>query len=116
MNKEDFNCKCGCGLGWDDMNKSTRDKLHEAESYCPFVFKINSGIRCKTHNENTPNASKSSSHPKGYAGDIGVRNSWERFIILSALIKAGFKRIGVAKTFIHADDDPDKPEDVLWTY
>jgi hypothetical protein len=28
----------------------------------------------------------------------------------------GFNRIGVANTFIHVDNDPSLPEDVIWTY
>ena len=30
--------------------------------------------------------------------------------IISALLKAGFNRIGVAKSFIHVDDDPEKKQ------
>ncbi len=116
MKDIEFKCHCKCGHGVDDMHRSTMKKLKTAEADCPFDFKINSGMRCKAHNARVAGASKKSSHTKGYAVDIKVRNSWERFLVLRALIKAGFTRIGVAKTFIHADDDIDKPKEVLWTY
>jgi hypothetical protein len=31
-------------------------------------------------------------------------------------MEAGFNRIGIAPTFIHVDNDPSKPEDVIWLY
>jgi hypothetical protein len=36
--------------------------------------------------------------------------------LVCALFDAGFGRIGIAKTFIHVDVDPDKPFDVMWVY
>jgi hypothetical protein len=56
-----------------------------------------------------------SSHLVGKAADIAVGSGAERYIILNALIQAGFRRIGVAKTFIHCDNDESKPNSV-WTY
>jgi hypothetical protein len=38
-----------------------------------------------------------------------------RSILLPALIHAGFTRIGIAKTFIHADVDDKKPN-AIWLY
>ena len=57
-----------------------------------------------------------SSHIKGLAVDISVKDSRTRFIILDALIKVGFNRIGIADTFIHVDDDRNKACGVIWTY
>jgi hypothetical protein len=31
-------------------------------------------------------------------------------------MEAGFNRIGISSTFIHVDNDPSKPEDVIWLY
>jgi hypothetical protein len=36
--------------------------------------------------------------------------------VVNALLKAGFKRIGVAKTFIHADDSETHDQEVMWLY
>jgi hypothetical protein len=37
-------------------------------------------------------------------------------LVLRSLLAAGFERIGIAKTFIHADRDLDLPGDVVWLY
>ena len=39
------------------------------------------------------------------AADIAVSKGPERYIILNALIKAGFSRLGISSTFIDADTD-----------
>lgn len=89
-------------------------KLEHARELAGIPFRITSGYRTKEHNQ-AVNGVPGSSHLIGVAADIAVSNGSERFIILNALIKAGFKRIGVAKTFIHCDTDDSKPDSV-WTY
>jgi uncharacterized protein YcbK (DUF882 family) len=96
------------------MDSNFLAKLEEARGIAGVPFTITSGYRTKEHNTyvgGVPN----SSHLIGVAADISVSNGSERYIILSALIKAGFRRIGVAKTFIHCDTDDSKPNSV-WTY
>ena len=56
-----------------------------------------------------------SSHLKGLAVDISCDNSGHRQKILTALIQVGFKRIGIAKSFIHTDLDNEKPN-AIWLY
>ena len=51
----------------------------------------------------------------GVACDIHCVDSHSRQIIVNALIQAGFTRIGIAKTFVHADTDQFK-NDALWLY
>ena len=44
-------------------------------------------------------------------------DSRSRFIIISALLSAGFNRIGIASTFIHCDTaEKGKTKNVIWTY
>ena len=94
-------------------------KLEHAREIAGIPFKVTSGYRTKEHNESLRDkgykASPNSSHLIGVAADIAVGSGRERYIILNALIKAGFKRLGVAKTFIHCDTDESKPNSV-WTY
>ena len=52
----------------------------------------------------------------GLAADIACSASLDRFTIVDALIDAGFNRLGIAKSFIHVDSDPDKAPYVIWTY
>ena len=89
-------------------------KLDHARELAGISFKITSGYRTKEHNAEVGGV-PNSSHLIGVAADIAVGSGKERYIILNALIKAGFKRLGVAKTFIHCDTDPNKPNSV-WTY
>lgn len=59
--------------------------------------------------------SGNSSHCKRLAVDIAVNNGSDRLKLVYCLLGIGFKRIGVAKSFIHVDMDSDKP-DSLWVY
>lgn len=97
------------------MNRKFLEMLQEARTIADVPFSINSGYRTKKHNlrvGGTPN----SSHLKGLACDIKCTTSNRRAIILNALIKVGFKRIGIGNTFIHVDIDEDKPQNVYWLY
>lgn len=96
------------------MDKGFLEKLDEAREFAGFPFFINSAYRSEDHPESIKNPS--SSHIKGLAVDIGVRDSRTRYLVLDALIHVGFNRIGIADTFIHVDDDRDKSSGVIWTY
>ena len=90
-------------------------RLQVARKLACTPFKITSGYRSIEHNEKVGGV-KNSSHLFGCACDIAVYGSHERFLILSALIRAGFHRIGIAETFIHVDSDNTKPQHLIWTY
>jgi zinc D-Ala-D-Ala carboxypeptidase len=98
----------------EGMNNDFLNKLDEAREYAGIPFAINSAYRPKTHPLSISNPS--SSHIKGLAVDISVKDSITRFKVLDALIAVGFTRIGIAGTFIHVDLDFDKAQDVIWTY
>ena len=100
----------------DDGNMDTNflHKLDKARSIAGLPFKINSAYRSPEHPLSIKNPS--SSHIKGLAVDISAKDSRTRFIIVDALIKAGFNIIGIADTFIHVDMDLDKSNKVIWTY
>ena len=97
------------------MDETFLSMLDEARTEAKIPFKINSGYRTTEHNK-VVGGVKSSSHLKGVAADIKCTDSRSRFIILNALIQAGFTRIGIANTFIHVDCDIDKPQMVSWVY
>lgn len=89
--------------------------LDHARHVAGIPFKINSGYRTIEHNEKV-GGKPNSSHIVGKAVDIAIKGSRERWIILEALINAGFTRFGIANTFIHVDSDDYKDENVIWTY
>ncbi len=110
---EEFKCKCGCGRA--EMMPSTLEKLDKAREIAGVPFKITSGYRCEKHNAAVGGKSEGA-HTTGYAVDIAASTSPARIEIVSALLEVGFNRIGIAATFIHADDDPMKPPRVMWVY
>jgi zinc D-Ala-D-Ala carboxypeptidase len=89
--------------------------LDAARKHYGKPIKVNSGFRTKAHNEKVGGVS-TSSHLKGLAVDVSIDGSANRFAMYEALRKVGFKRLGVAKTFIHVDIDPDKSPNVMWVY
>lgn len=103
-----------------EMDDNFLYMLEDARSIAGIPFKINSGYRTESHNDivggrKKTASSKGSSHMYGYAADISATTSGEKFIIVKSLIEAGFTRIGIANSFIHADNDPDKPN-AIWSY
>jgi len=97
------------------MDKEFLSKLDQARSLCDIPFRITSGYRSEDHNRKVGGVSDSS-HKKGLAADIACTNSAARHIIVTALLKVGLNRIGIADTFIHVDRDPSKVANVIWTY
>lgn len=90
------------------------EMLDEARFIADTPFVINSGFRTKLHNSKV-NGSVTSSHLKGLAADISCLTGGERINIVKGLIQAGFNRIGIADTFIHVDNDNEKPNSI-WLY
>ena len=113
----EFVCNC-CGKS--KINRTFVKVLDAARGYSKnedgtdVKFIITSGYRCKNHPESIKNPT--SSHIKGLAADILVKNSRERAVILAALMEAGFTRFGIGHNFLHVDIDEDKPQAVIWTY
>lgn len=116
FSREEFDSKSEGEEGTgDNMQERFLDSLHHARIIAGVPFVINSGYRTAAHNAKVGGV-PNSSHTKGYAADIRTRNNEERYKILSALVRVGFDRIGIAKTFIHVDSDPDKTENRVWLY
>ena len=93
-------------------------KLDAARGIANVPFKINSGFRTAAKNK-AEGGKPDSAHLTGWAADIDLPNtggSRLRFIIIRALIQAGFTRIGIANGFIHVDCDPTKDKEVAFLY
>lgn len=111
----EFQCRCQyhCGLGFAQMDADFLDRLEMARIYANVPFTLTSAIRCEKHNEDE-GGKDNSAHLSGLAVDISTPNSHYRFKILYGLIKAGFRRLGIYKDFIHVDDDQTKAPEVSW--
>ena len=107
----------GSGL---NMDKDFLSMLDNARDIAKTPFKITSGYRTKEHNiaiyKKLGKKPIESSHLKGLACDIACSDSRARFLIINALLEAGFTRIGIANNFIHVDSDFEKSQNVIWTY
>ena len=119
FNFEEFDSPDEIGSGLPKCQGGKMDlaflhKLDEARTIAGVPFKITSGYRSEAWNKRC-GGRVGSSHLKGCAVDIAVNNSAHRSAVVQGLIKAGFTRIGIAKTFIHADADENKPN-ALWLY
>ena len=119
FNFEEFDSpdEIGSGLPKCQGGKMDLDFLHkldEARTIAGVPFKITSGYRSIEHNAKV-GGRVGSSHLKGCAVDIAVNNSAHRSAVVQGLIKAGFTRIGIGKSFCHADADENKPN-ALWLY
>ena len=111
-NSEFLNCEPVCTIY--DMDDVFMEMLDLARLIAGIPFIINSAFRTVKH-ERERGRSGLSSHTKGKAIDIHCLESDDRMIIVDALIKAGFKRIGISENFIHVDNDSDK-HTAMWLY
>ena len=89
--------------------------LDKARGLAGVPFVIISGKRSEDRNEAVGGV-EDSAHLRGYAVDLRSADSSTRWKMLKALIDVGFTRIGVNKTTIHVDNDPSKPQSVVWHY
>lgn len=89
--------------------------LDEARHIAGIPFKLNSGYRTKEQNKNAGGV-PDSAHLSGLAVDIACTTDSARHKIINALQKVGFNRIGISKSFIHADIAKDKSPNVIWLY
>ena len=112
VEQEFTQAKPACSLS--DMDDSFMQRLDEARHLAGVPFVVSSAYRSKQY-EISKGRIGSSSHCKGLAIDILCSNSFNRLQIIESLLKVGFKRIGIGKTFIHVDYDSSKNQSI-WLY
>lgn len=93
----------------------TLKKLDQTRDYAGIPFEVTCSFRSRAWDISQGRSGKSA-HTKGYAFDIKANTDHRRFLILRAAILCGWNRIGVAKTYIHLDNDPGLTKQVSWTY
>lgn len=115
FNYDEFFCKCGREHDQQLVDSHLVKLLDTAREIAGIPFVINSGYRCLKHNREVGGI-EHSSHLRGLAADIKAKTLRHRYLIIDALLKAGFSRIGVATDYIHADIDETKDDNIIWTY
>jgi len=106
--------KCSC-CHREVMSPGFMARLQRAREIAGIPFIINSGWRCEEHNRSV-GGSAESSHLTGCAADIQATTLGQRYAIINGLIKAGFKRIGIHKIFLHVDNSQAKTQNIIWLY
>jgi len=110
---KEFTCD---GLNvFGEMDPELLQMLDNAREMAGVPFKITSSYRTLSYNAKIGGSIRSA-HLKGMAVDIAAPNSEARYAIVGGLIKAGFRRIGIGKDFIHADIDLEKGQNLIWIY
>ena len=113
--KEDEFNRCSPSCSLQDMKQTTISKLDTAREVAGIPFVLTSAYRSPEHDRSKAR-SGTGAHTIGRAIDIRCNTSRNRFLVVNALLKAGFKRIGVGKTFVHADDSETHDQEVIWLY
>ena len=114
FNRAEFDSPDLPGSG-NNMNPEVLDRLQTARTAAGIAFIVNSGYRTIERNRRVGGVANSP-HLGGHAVDIHCDSDANRWVIVTALLDAGFRRIGIAKTFIHADCDPAKNAERVWVY
>lgn len=107
--------KCTPSCSLQDMQQHTMDKLDKARECAGIPFVLNSAFRPVSW-EKKHGRSGDGAHPHGCGVDIRCNSSANRMKIIKGLLDAGFTRIGIGETYIHADDDATKAQNVIWHY
>ena len=106
-------CTPSCSL--QNMQQSTMSKFDTAREIASIPLVITSAYRSPEW-DRAKGRSGTGAHTLGRAMDIRCNSDRNRFLVIHALLKAGFTRIGIAKTFIHADDSPSHTQQISWMY
>ena len=111
----EFACGCGCGYGLDPVDVSSHlvELLEDIRRDYGQALKINSGCRCKSHND-AVGGIPTSAHLRGTAADVSVRGGENRYDFLAAAFKNHAYGIGQYKTFVHVDVDEYIPRPSSW--
>ena len=118
FSRSEFACQCKCGA--DNISEELVSRLEIVRISYGKSMRVTSGLRCPTHNRSV-GASPTSNHLPhteeqiGYAADIAVDGGQDRYDLVTLLMQ-NFKRIGIAKNFIHVDIHPEKPAPSMWCY
>ena len=114
FNYSEFDSPDEPGSG-NNMDVDFLDMLDKAREFAGIPFVITSGYRTQAHNRQV-GGKADSSHLQGCAADIACGTSRDRFLIVTALLHAGFDRIGIAGDFVHVDCDWEKHAALVWVY
>lgn len=98
-----------------DVSPDSLARLDRAREIAGVPFVINSAYRSPGW-DIAHGRSGRGAHTCGRAFDIRCTSASDRWKMVVGLLAAGFTRLGISRTFIHADDDADLSHPIIWTY
>ena len=104
--------KCVPACDKSQMDKDFMKRLNRARRIAGIPFVLNCAYRSKEW-DISKGRTGNSYHTLGRAVDIRCLDSLSRFVMVRALLSAGFHGIGIANTYIHVDD---RANQVLYLY
>lgn len=113
--KEEEFKKCTPSCSLQDMDQEFMTKLDQLREEAGIPLVLNCAYRSPAW-EKSKGRSGSGDHPQRKGVDIRCNDSSNRYKILKAAFKLGFRRIGVAKTYIHIGTGSNLSDDVVWMY
>jgi len=112
FSEQELRCPC-CGK--NEMQAEFLSELDNLRVAVGGPITLNSAFRCPSHNA-AVGGKPNSAHVRGLAADVRATDGRTRYKVLRAAYQVGFKRIGLANTFVHVDTDDFLPQEVAWTY
>ena len=108
------------------MKKEFLSFIDQLRGKCGFPFVVTSGFRTQEYNQSLVESpkykeSRTSSHLKGVAAYISIRDSKRRALFIGFAIELAQElnlpmRIGISSTFCHIDIDSEKNSPRIWVY
>lgn len=120
----ELECRCGCGLGEDDMDALFMRRIVELRKKCDFPFVVTSAVRCPEHNQKVSSTGLQGPHVSGHAIDVALYGE-RAFKVMGLASQYGMTGVGVHQTgprgqrFLHLDDLPNaqgQPREWAWSY
>lgn len=116
FSRAEFACPCGrCGGFPVEPTQQLVMVLEAVRHHAGRPVVVNSGVRCPPHNFEVGGV-EASEHTTGEGADVKALDSRARWELVTAAIKAGVRRIGIGKTFVHVGISPVLPTEVIWIY
>lgn len=109
---DEFACPC-CGR--NNISHPFVGLLDQARELAGVPFRVSSGYRCQAHNRQVGGV-RDSEHLIGLGADILTADSEARFIVVSAALQVGIRRIGLNGQFVHLGVSRVHPPEVLFLY
>lgn len=98
----------------EGLNDELVQKLEQAREKAGIPFVITSGYRSPTANQSIGGSVSDSAHLSGLAVDLRCSEVHQRFLMVKALLDAGFTRLGIYDRHVHSDIDKTKDSEVIW--